>query len=207
MAADSASRARLHAKLAAAPAPDHAHLRSVQPRTCMWRGRKKSDPPETRHARTVARGGPDAPPVSCVCATSDLPRRVGATRDTSLISHHLHDITPDTDTHTAFYSHGFGVIFTGDRSQLQSLYMTFSHVWRGTILRSLNDFRLTYACTVLYLHTPYPVPVSPSHPVMLRFAVPRGIKGEPTGRATQQRAPGPQPFAPRRPRPPNSCRG
>ena len=84
------------------------------------------------------------------------------TRHISDLTPPPHDITPDTDTHTAFYSHGFGVIFTGDRSQLQSLYMTFSHVWRGTILRSLNDFRLTYACTVLYLHTPYPVPVSPS---------------------------------------------
>ena len=102
------------------------------------------------------------PPVSCVCHLRPATACGRDTRHISDLTPPPHDITPDTDTHTAFYSHGFGVIFTGDRSQLQSLYMTFSHVWRGTILRSLNDFRLTYACTVLYLHTPYPVPVSPS---------------------------------------------
>ena len=98
------------------------------------------------------------PPVSCVCHLRPATACGRDTRHISDLTPPPHDITPDTDTHTAFYSHGFGVIFTGDRSQLQSLYMTFSHVWRGTILRSLNDFRLTYACTVVRTVPAYAIP-------------------------------------------------
>ena len=84
----------------------------------MWRGRKKSDPPETRHARTAARGGPDATcELRAVCHLRPAtPTARG--RDTRHISHH--DITPDTPTRTAFYSHGFGLNIHTRNSHLSS---------------------------------------------------------------------------------------
>ena len=88
--------------------PTTPHLSSVQPRTCMWRGRKKSDPPETRHARTAGRAEDLMPPVSCVPPQTCH----GAW------ARHATHLTPPPRHHTRhrharrFYSHGFGLLFT-----------------------------------------------------------------------------------------------